>query len=70
MSRKDYELIAEAIRQAKELITSASMNEDDLKASLAGIHQAQHSISLRLEAENDRFDPYKFHNACEWVKPS
>ena len=58
MSRKDYVMIAEAIKRVKnEAIASG--------ASLGGIDRVIGEFALAFAKDNERFDMHRFVTACE-----
>ena len=57
MTRKDYELIARAIRAAR---TNTNSFE-----GLVGIRRVMEELRAELQATNPRFDGRKFIEACE-----
>ena len=69
MTKKDYELLAEAIANAKIYAVSKKnngfINELSLVDTLAGITYAQEAIANALSIDNFRFDSERFHDACE-----
>lgn len=58
MTRKDYELIAEAISNAKTRGEALGINTD-------GIFFLQGFLGSQLRFDNPRFDQAKFDRACE-----
>ena len=71
MTRKDYVLIAETLRQLLVDIEYESASEyltDNARAVLsgerAGVHHAALRLSDRLEQDNPRFDREMFLKAC------
>jgi hypothetical protein len=60
MSRKDYELIAQAIRDTRYY----SGNLGHYQA----LNDVTFSLAKLLEAQNPRFDVAKFFQACEYGK--
>ena len=59
MTKKDYELIAKAIRDTKNTYSKGA--KIDAYYCLDDVARA---ISIRLENENPRFDSVKFYRAC------
>lgn len=55
MTRKDYELIADAIKQH-----SAAANPD----AAAAVRRVAHELTEALSADNSRFDTSRFLKAC------
>ena len=62
MTRKDYVLIADAIREA--LATDVEFNIALPEREASGIHRAALRLSDRLEQDNPRFDREMFLRAC------
>lgn len=63
MTRKDYELLAAAIKRATD--TANKQEEYILQcAEVAGIQQAAQAIAKELHADNPRFDHARFLRAC------
>ena len=60
MSRKDYELIAQAVSQGRYSTTS--------KEAQKAIDLVVVYLSNALSAQNERFDLIKFLSACEYGK--
>ena len=58
MNRKDYQLIAEALRIANGSITVAPYDAE------TAISLVIHLLADRLEKENSRFDRDRFTSAC------
>lgn len=67
MSRKDYELIAAALREARE--QSASLvPQGDAKAAEQWLKQHSTTVACvarALRGTNQRFDEGRFMNACD-----
>jgi hypothetical protein len=62
MTRKDYVLIADAIRDA--LATDIEFGIAIPEREASGIHRAALRLSDRLEQDNPRFDREVFLKAC------
>ena len=62
MTRKDYILIASAIRDA--LATDVEFDIAMPEREASGIHRAALRLSDRLEQDNPRFDREMFLKAC------
>ena len=62
MTRKDYVLIADAIRDA--LATDVEFDIALPEREASGIHRAALRLSDRLEQDNPRFDREMFLRAC------
>lgn len=63
MTKKDYILIAGAIKQAKIFVKQLNAHELTDKF-LAGVSQTERNITNALASENPRFDEVKFKKAC------
>lgn len=63
MTRKDYELIAKAIRDTQERIKNDATNEDRTE-QLRGVRRTAAHIAQALAADNGRFDAGRFLTAC------
>lgn len=61
MTKKDYELIAEAIKDAKSHLLYATTNAGETKRAVSHIADI---LAIRLEKENPRFNADKFYQAC------
>ncbi len=64
MTKKDYELIAEAINYSKRLATDLGLTEKVFDGYLAGVGQTRVLISNALAKDNHKFDSKKFEKAC------
>lgn len=64
MTKKDYELIASAIREATTIPDKVGMNAKDIPAYLAGIAQTMRNLSFKLKEDNSDFKFDKFEKAC------
>jgi hypothetical protein len=60
MTKKDYELIARAIKSALE-------KEEGNTEKQAGVSRLAHILAFELENENPRFQPSKFLKACGFM---
>ena len=65
MTKKDYELIAQAIKDAKMLVINLNAHELTDKFR-AGILQTQFNLSNAFAKENPRFNKVKFDVACSY----
>jgi len=65
MTRKDYELIAKAIREERRCIQGHPYPPIAKEHLLGGMIKAQVAISVAFGNDNPRFDSGKFHKACE-----
>jgi hypothetical protein len=63
MTRKDYVLLAEAFKQAREL-NELRRNGSDYYPTRNGIDLAQDRVADLLRADNPRFDRTRFDAAC------
>lgn len=61
MTRKDYELIAAALRDTRDLTDWA---EPHGLAELNGVARAAQTLADRLHSTNPRFDRARFLKAC------
>jgi hypothetical protein len=57
MSRKDYQLIANVLRETREALGMDPACED-------AIATIQSRLAAALLRDNPRFDPYRFGKAC------
>jgi hypothetical protein len=65
MTRKDYELIAQAINDAREIVARESGNKADVVAGAnAGFYELARVLSLRFSEQNARFDANKWMTAA------
>lgn len=67
MTRRDYYLIADAIRQ--QIDRRLPRDEDDRKADpnmagLTALYMTARGLADNLAENNPRFDKYKFFDAC------
>ena len=58
MSKKDFELIAKAVREAKDALP--------IGPEWAGIMEVQDNIVYALGGAHPRFDRVRFIKACDW----
>jgi len=58
MTRKDYVLIADAIKKAKEFCDASGV-------STISLRECASSIAFELKTDNPRFDDVRFLKACE-----
>jgi hypothetical protein len=66
MTRKDYELIAGAMRAANVYFSSAMMpSADESEMKRAAINYAANQLADRLAEDNPRFDRARFIEACK-----
>jgi hypothetical protein len=69
MTRKDFELIAAAIRDARPLTPvnecSTETGRHRLQAAHAALDNAATFLAERLQQQNPRFDRARFVAACE-----
>lgn len=66
MTRKDYVLIAQAIKTAKGRVQNNSFTpEMDKIDQLAGITYTEEVVAKALQSDNPLFNEEKFHEACE-----
>jgi len=56
MTRKDYELIAEAIKTSRKVITG--------EAVLVSVEHLANTLATDLEIDNPRFNRARFLSAC------
>jgi len=57
MTRKDYVLLADAIKNARKV-------EDDMGTVLVSVAHLAHTLATELEIDNSRFDRARFLTAC------
>jgi hypothetical protein len=70
MTRKDYVLLAAAIRESKDFWWNggfAGMSDQEIKIILTAIARTTDSIAKTLQAENPRFNEEQFKKACNIV---
>lgn len=65
MTRRDYELIATAVREAREQVLAALHTEEDVAVADDILDVVVGHLALRLADDNDRFDSTRFKEACE-----
>jgi hypothetical protein len=66
MTRKDYELIAEAIREAREVISKEAEGMPEvIGGANAGFYELAKILSNKFFDENPRFDDNKWMVATE-----
>jgi hypothetical protein len=63
MTKKDYKLIAHAIKMAKDIYINDNMDNKKTGAFAAMI-QMESCIAGNLQADNPKFDRVKFISAC------
>lgn len=61
MTKKDYELLADSIKQALGALLYAPVNANEV---LRSIEVYTNILCTKLEADNPRFDRTKFLKAC------
>jgi hypothetical protein len=67
MTRKDYEIIAAAIRATRERIDATTCSETekwDRQLQQRGVRRAAAHIADALHEDNPRFDTARFLTAC------
>ena len=65
MTRKDYELIAKAIRDTQDRINASDTGWGaDTKSLLAGVRKTAAHLADALGSANPRFDATRFLKAC------
>lgn len=68
MTRKDYELIADAFAAVVEMIQadieSGRFSEHDASIAAEGVYQVRVQVAGRLADDNPRFDYSRFTKAC------
>lgn len=64
MTRKDYELIAAAVRNAYKGVNPFTDTPDTRQQIKDGICRASMAIADRLAEDNPRFDRERFLDAC------
>lgn len=64
MTKKDYELIAKAIRDTQARINAGSIAKNSLLDQLRGVRRTAAHLSDALAVENPRFDAGRFLAAC------
>lgn len=64
MSRKDYELIAQAFRDEARQYQLHTENLDEAAAALNVLRRMSNRLASRLLDDNSRFDTQKFVTAC------
>lgn len=62
MTRKDFELIARALRDARPAVTSR--NEEMTRERLSALDTAAQLVASELESTNPRFNRGRFLKAC------
>lgn len=70
MTKKDYELIAKAMKQSysnAQSLTMPKKTKEDMKL-LSGIAFTVYSLTAHLENANHKFDRKKFLAACGFVE--
>jgi hypothetical protein len=66
MTRKDYEMIAKAIRETRDKVALESGNNADVMAGAnAGLYELSRILCNELYMQNPRFNEDKFLTACE-----
>ena len=65
MHRKDYELLASIMRDAKASIPSLFGGDAEHNAERM-LTILMDKLSVQLALDNPRFDPYRFYNACNF----
>lgn len=65
MTRKDYQLIAKAICDAREIVTRYAGSPDVVSGANAGFYELARILSARFFEENPRFDDNKWMIATE-----
>jgi hypothetical protein len=61
MTRKNYVLLAQAIKEARTALLYASVNVGETERSVGHIAS---EIALQLKRDNARFDYTRFYRAC------
>lgn len=64
LTKKDYELIAGAIRKTKYEVYH-NFNAIETSTILIGLAQLENELMDKLEDENPKFDREKFGEACQ-----
>ena len=64
MTRKDYELIASAILRTRFIMESVHCDLSKAKIAYHALDQLEQVLSEELLADNPRFTPNRFHQAC------
>jgi hypothetical protein len=66
MTRKDYELVAETLKEMNEGLTynATTFNSSGADYSLSVMRELVNNLSDKLQGENSRFDRTKFWKAC------
>lgn len=64
MTRKDYQLIAEAIREARSISPGAVVVAPSTRYHDDGVDTAARYLASALERDNPRFDRARFLKAC------
>jgi hypothetical protein len=66
MTKKDYELIATSIREAREVVARESGNNAEvLGGANAGFYELAKILSARFFEQNPRFDDNRWMTATE-----
>lgn len=65
MTRKDYQLIAKAICDARAVVARESASPDVIGGANAGFYELARILSARFFEENPRFDDKKWMIATE-----
>lgn len=73
MTKKDYELIAKALKQAYDnastlIVVEKNTSKKSHDLRLRGIAFTVLTLTIHLERENDRFDRKRFLQACGFVE--
>ena len=66
MTRKDYELIAKALRATRDRVDSENDGKEGAHRDqqLRGVRRAAAHLATALESDNPRFDVQRFLTAC------
>ena len=64
MSKKDYNLLATALTQAKP--SSGNLDHDIWMNRLRQWEECVHAVSNALALDNSRFEGDRFFDACGW----
>ena len=64
MTRKDYELIANVIRETKFDASVENPVDNYEKGFVAGIQTLEDALNVEFQKTNPRFDVVRFQKAC------
>jgi len=64
MTRNDFELLACALKSARNDIIADMHHDPDCKHEYDGFAHAVHAVSEVCKANNSRFDTKRFKTAC------